>query len=69
MDKGAWQATYSSWGHKESDTTEATLHACTHNVGRATITMVIHSNSEMCSVMPKMDSCYRSLVKIINPFA
>ena len=22
MDRGAWQATYSSWGHKESDTTE-----------------------------------------------
>ena len=22
MDRGAWQATYSPWGHKESDTTE-----------------------------------------------
>ena len=22
MDRGAWQATYSSWGHKELDTTE-----------------------------------------------
>ena len=22
MDRGAWWATYSSWGHKESDTTE-----------------------------------------------
>ena len=22
MDKGAWQATYSPWGHKESDTTK-----------------------------------------------
>ena len=24
MDRGAWQATYSPWGRKESDTTEAT---------------------------------------------
>jgi len=24
MDRGAWQATYSPWGHKESDTTEVT---------------------------------------------
>ena len=24
MDGGAWWATYSLWGHKESDTTEAT---------------------------------------------
>ena len=22
MDRGTWQATYSSWGHKELDTTE-----------------------------------------------
>ena len=22
MDRGAWQATYSPWGHKEQDTTE-----------------------------------------------
>ena len=22
MDRGAWQATHSSWGHRESDTTE-----------------------------------------------
>ena len=22
MDRGAWQVTYSPWGHKESDTTE-----------------------------------------------
>ena len=28
MDRGAWQATAQS--HKESDTTEATKHACTH---------------------------------------
>ena len=69
MDRGAWGATYSSWGHKESDMTEATLHACTHNVGHATITTVIYFNSEMCSTMRKMDSCYRSSVKIINPFA
>ena len=27
MEKGAWQATYSPWGHKESDTTED---ACTY---------------------------------------
>ena len=26
MDRGAWQATYSSWGHKESDVTEVTEH-------------------------------------------
>ena len=24
MDRGAWWATYSPWGHKESDMTEAT---------------------------------------------
>ena len=24
VDRGAWQATVSPWGHKESDTTEAT---------------------------------------------
>ena len=24
MDRGAWQATYSPWDHKESDTTEVT---------------------------------------------
>ena len=26
MDRGAWQATYSSWGHKESDTTEGLIY-------------------------------------------
>ena len=25
MDRGAWQATYSPWGHKESDTTEGLI--------------------------------------------
>ena len=30
MDRGAWQATYSSWGHKESDTTEGLTHTDTH---------------------------------------
>ena len=28
MDRGAWRVTV--WGHKESDTTEATQHARTH---------------------------------------
>ena len=27
MDRGAWWATYSPWGHRESDTTEVTDHA------------------------------------------
>ena len=26
MDRGAWRAIYSSWGHKELDTTEETEH-------------------------------------------
>ena len=30
MDRGAWQAVYSSQGRKESDMTEATSHAHTH---------------------------------------
>ena len=29
-EKGAWLATYSPYGRKELDTTEATLHASTH---------------------------------------
>ena len=28
MNRGTWQATYSPWGHKESDTTEVTQQAC-----------------------------------------
>ena len=28
MDRGAWQAAYSPWGHRELDTTEATKYAC-----------------------------------------
>ena len=31
MDRGAWQATYSSLGCKESDMTAATEHACVHD--------------------------------------
>ena len=31
MDRGVWQATYSSWGHKELDMTEHThIHTHTH---------------------------------------
>ena len=30
MDRGAWQATYSPWGHTESDMTEMTSHARMH---------------------------------------
>ena len=30
MDRGAWWATYSPWGCKESDTTETAKHRCTH---------------------------------------
>ena len=30
MDRGAWQATYSPWGRKESDTTEQLTQ--THNL-------------------------------------
>ena len=28
MDRGAWWAMYSPWGHTESDTTEATKYVC-----------------------------------------
>ena len=31
MDRGAWQATYSPWGHKELDTTEQ-IGTAQHNV-------------------------------------
>jgi len=31
VDRGAWQATYSPWGSKESDTTEMTEHKYTIN--------------------------------------
>ena len=31
MDRGAWRATYSPWGHKDLETTEATnTHTYTH---------------------------------------
>ena len=29
--QNSWQATYSPWGHRGSDTTEATWHACMHS--------------------------------------
>ena len=29
-DRGAWWATYTPWGRKESDATEVTRHACIH---------------------------------------
>ena len=33
MDRGAWQASYSLWGHKESDTTEQLTHTLMrHNI-------------------------------------
>ena len=32
MDRGAWWATYSPWGGKESDMTEVTYHACMHAI-------------------------------------
>ena len=35
MDRGAWQATVSLWGHKESDTTEVTQHAAHHSLSQA----------------------------------
>ena len=30
MDRGAWQATYSPWGHSKLDTTERLTHTHTH---------------------------------------
>ena len=33
MDSGAWQATYSPWGHKILDRTEQlSIHACSQNL-------------------------------------
>ena len=37
MDRRAWQATYSPWGHEESDTTEQLTHRHTHTVSRPII--------------------------------
>ena len=47
IDRGAWQATYGTWGHKESDMTEQFhIHTHTH-----THTHTYMWNESLCSTM------------------
>ena len=45
-DRGAWRATYSPWGCKESDISETTKHACTH--GGTSVDVLTSNNEQTC---------------------
>ena len=47
-----WTAGYSSWGCKESNTTEATLHACTHDSIRMSYPSLYHTMTNVKPIPP-----------------
>ena len=53
MDRGAWQATYSSWGHRESDTTEQLTVSAQFLTGHRLGTSDIRDRSKLFYLLKK----------------